>query len=905
MSSVSLPLLAALLTAPAAEAKDDSKLALRTAEALYSGIKSEELPNGLRVFLKPIPGSPAVTTMLAYKVGSCDEDKSFTGLAHYLEHLLFKGTKKLKPGDIDRITFRTGGSNNAYTSHDMTAYHFTLPAGRWKAALEVEADRMRNVIINKEYEFDKEKGAVIAELARGEDTPWDLEYKAILPRLFGKGHPYGHPVIGERKHVADANEKVIKDYYDRWYHPNNASLILVGGFDANEALKEIKKLFGDIPRGKLPARKEVPAKQVKLPVRYEMESKFSVPRLLIGYPTIKYGEKDQAALNVLEGVLATGKRSRLYRALVEGAEVASEVSADNSPGRYPGWMGVYVALLPGKDRATVEKLTLAELTSLREKSIDEAELKRVKQLLLSAAVFRREGTYGLADSIGQAVTLADLDFAKKYLPAVLAVSADDVRRVAKKYLDPDRSVTVWSVPLARKEKEQAAARFGDASRKRSEPARSASQKADREVAFDLSKARRVVLDNGLVVVLFENKRLPIFEARLVLKEAGLLQPDDKLGVYSLTASLLDEGTSKRTGAQIAQAIEGVGGTLSAASGSVRSLSPDRKLALGLLVECLTQPSFPDESFKRNKQQLLAEIGENETLPEVRAAQTFRSLVYGKHPLGRPSSGTTKTAGALKRDDCVAFHKKVYVPGNAILVLVGDFDAREMLAEARTLTAGWKKADVPKLDAPAPKPLEKFTEKVVSMPRAAQLHVYLGQLGIKRNDPDYYKLLVMDYILGTGPGFTYRLSSLRDREGLAYTVQGTITTTAGTQTGLFSCYIGTEPENYARVKKLLLAEINKMRKEKVTPEELADARAYLTGSQLLAFSTDGGIAGQLLAIERFGLGFTYLKDYQRQVSAVTAGDVLEVAKKHLDPEKMALVASGPIDDKGEVVKPKEE
>src|SRR5262245_46534124 len=187
------PCLTALLAlAPGAALADspDSKLALRTVSALYDGIKTAELPNGLRVFLKPISGSTGVTTMVVYKVGSADEDKTFTGLSHYLEHLMCKGTAELKPGDIDRITFRPGGSNNAYTSTDLTAYHFTLPAGRWKDALQVEADRMRNLRIDKEHEFDKEKGAVINELAGNEDSPWDLEYKAILPRLFGKMHPY-------------------------------------------------------------------------------------------------------------------------------------------------------------------------------------------------------------------------------------------------------------------------------------------------------------------------------------------------------------------------------------------------------------------------------------------------------------------------------------------------------------------------------------------------------------------------------------------------------------------------------------------------------------------------------------------------------------------------------------------
>src|SRR5438270_4065941 len=174
---------------------------LKTAQALYDGVREEKLANGLRVFLKPIPGSPVVTTMVAYKVGSADEDLEHTGLSHYLEHLMFKGTEKLLPGDIDRITQRNGGQNNANTSEDMTVYHFDFAADRWAAALEVEADRMRNLRIDEKHEFQQEKGAVIAELERNEDTPGDLELKAILPLLYPKDSPYSHPVIGQREHV--------------------------------------------------------------------------------------------------------------------------------------------------------------------------------------------------------------------------------------------------------------------------------------------------------------------------------------------------------------------------------------------------------------------------------------------------------------------------------------------------------------------------------------------------------------------------------------------------------------------------------------------------------------------------------------------------------------------------------
>lgn len=869
----------------------DTRLALRTAAALYDGIRVAELDNGLRVYLKPIPDSTSVTTVVVYKVGSADEDKTFTGLSHYLEHLMFKGTATLKPGDIDRITFRAGGNNNAYTSADLTAYHFTLPASGWKAALEVEADRMHNLRVDKEHEFDKEKGAVINELNMGEDSPWDLEYKAILPMLFGKAHPYGHPIIGEAQHVKDATEKVITEHYRRWYQPNNASLVMVGGFDADEALGVIKKLFSSIPRAKLPERKALPESMPKLPSRVEMASKFSVPRLMVGFPAVKSGDEDHPAMAVLEAVLSGGKRSRLYRALVEDAAVASSASAENSIGRYPGWTSISVEVLPDKDRAKVEKLLLAELAKLREEPVGEVELKRAQQLLIASAIFSQEDTYGLANHLARSVTLNDLDFARKYLPGIVAVTPADVQRVAKKYLTPERSATVWSVPG------KAGGKDGGALTEKRRSAQAPSE------GFDLKKAERVELPNGLVLMLYPTRRLPLVEAQVVLRESGLYQPDDKLGVAALTGMMLDEGSSKRSGPDIAEAIENVGGALSLSSGggSVKVLSPDRKLGLGLLLECLTQPAFPKDAFDRAKARLLAELGENEAQPETRASREFRALAYGKHPLGRPSSGTTKTVAGLTVEDCQAFHKRVFVPNNTILAIAGDFDPKEVVAEVKELVAGWKKTDLPREENVAVEKPAKFSEKILSMPQAAQLQVFLGHAGIKRTDPDYYKLLVMDHVLGTGPGFTDRLSArLRDREGLAYSVSAAITTSAGRQPGLFTCYIGTDNDNFAKVKGLFLEELNRIRDTKPAAEEVADAKTYLIGSRMLRFATTGGIAGQLAAVESHGLGLGYLDDFRKGVAAVTPDDVQAVAKKHLDPSRMVLVAAGAVDKDGKPI-----
>jgi zinc protease len=234
--------------------------------------------------------------------------------------------------------------------------------------------------------------------------------------------------------------------------------------------------------------------------------------------------------------------------------------------------------------------------------------------------------------------------------------------------------------------------------------------------------------------------------------------------------------------------------------------------------------------------------------------------------------------------------------------VGDFEGKQLVEEITRLTADWKKGDLPRVETPAVEKPKEFNQKILSMPDAVQLHFYMGHPGIRRDNPDYYKLLVMDYVFGTGPGFTDRLSSkLRDREGLGYTVTGNITNSAGEEPGLFTCYIGTEPQNFARVKKEFLEELNRLRDEKPAKEEVEDAKNYLLGNLPFQLTTSDRIAGQMLYAERYGLGFAYLNEYRKAVAAVTPEEVQAVARQYLDPEHMVLVAAGPVDDKGKVLK----
>jgi zinc protease len=885
---------------------------LKSAVALYDRVQTHQLENGLRVALVPMPGAATVTTILIYKVGSADELLDQTGLSHYLEHLMFKGTDKLMPGDIDRATLKNGGANNAFTSEDVTAYHFDFAADRWEKALEIEADRIRNLRIDSKHEFEQEKGAVIEELKRNEDEPWDLEYKAILPLIFTPKGPYGHSVIGEASHVRAAQAKGILAHHARWYHPNNALLVIAGGIDPADALAKAKKHLGKIPAAKLPPRMELPAEKPQLPARKTMPSKFEVARVLIGYPTVARNHPDEPALDLASSILADGKSSRLYQRLVEKEEIASGASATNDTGRYPGWLGVQVELVAGANLARAEKIIDEEIEKLLESPVGQAELDRVRRQLLAQSIYSRDTVHGLAQSVAMSLVLGDGDGiaqAKAYLEGISQVTPAQVQAAAKKYLGLNNRAKVVSIPTG-------GDGAGGGAGKPSKPGRSNVPKRSLDqgaatAGNPLAGARRVELPSGAVVWLLERRDLPVVNLSARWREARLYEPNNKAGLAQLTGGLLEEGISKgdlkMDGKAFAEELEAMGAQvgISAAGASLRVLTPQSKRSLELVLAALEFPSFPKDAFERNKKMQVSEILESEKQSLLRAREALARIVYGAgHPMGRRSAGTRETVEKLSREDVQDFHAKVFTPGNLVMTLVGDFDSREMEQTLRSLTKDWpaKPAPaLPTLSSPIPTGGQTVSE-VISMPETVQLQFLLGHQGIRRDDPDYYALLVMDHVLGTGPGFTDRLSSsLRDREGLAYTVSAQISGSADLRPGIFLCYIGTDPANFARVEKRFREEIARIRTEEAKPEEVDDAKSYLIGS--LAFKYDGGaaLAERLQAVERFNLGLDHLTAFKAEVNKVNPARVKAVAEKHLHPDRLNRVAAGPIDEQGKVLK----
>jgi len=416
-------------------------------------------------------------------------------------------------------------------------------------------------------------------------------------------------------------------------------------------------------------------------------------------------------------------------------------------------------------------------------------------------------------------------------------------------------------------------------------------------AFDVHSH---VLGNGLKVLLVENPSIPTVSMNASVLAGARYDPESKAGQAIMASRLLDEGTETRSSFEIADAIESVGGAIEADGSferlvvSAGVLNKDIGLGLELLSDLLIRPVFPQEYVDKEKERTLAEIVSAQDRPQVVAGWAFNELVYQDHPLHRPAHGYPETVERLERNDLFEFHKKYFLPNNVILSVVGDFRVSELLPKIEDALGSWRARPIVFPTYPEPVRQSGKRTKFIQMP-AQQLNIYLGHLGVKRTNPDYYALQILDTILGGGAGFTARIPQrLRDELGLAYTTFASITMTAGLDPGRFVAFIGTSPENMKLATEGLVNEIRRITEEPVTAQELQDAKDYLTGSFVFAFEASPQIARFLIHAEVYGLGFDYVEKYLEYIRRVTIEDISRVAKMYLDSENYTLVVVGPLD-----------
>lgn len=403
--------------------------------------------------------------------------------------------------------------------------------------------------------------------------------------------------------------------------------------------------------------------------------------------------------------------------------------------------------------------------------------------------------------------------------------------------------------------------------------------------------KRTTLQNSLIVLHSEEHSLPIVMVTLLVKASQLNEPKDKAGLANLTAELLSEGTKHRKSTDISEEIEFLGASLDTSTSrdyttiSLSVLKKDINKGFELFSDILLNPTFPQQEIERKKELIKGSLRQSEEDPSFIAERTFRKEVFGKHPYGRLTEGSAETIDNIRREDLIKFYSDYFLPNNSILSIVGDLSEEELNALIKKYLDDWKKADLPPITANGLD--EKKTKRVVKLDKdLTQANILLGHIGISRDNPDYYAVSIMNYIFGGG-GFSSRLmQSIRDEMGLAYDVDSSFSLNKGK--GLFQVEVQTKNESADLVISEILKQMERIRKEYVSDEEITDAKSYLTGSFPRRLDTNRKIADFLALVEFYNFGLDYIEKYSAYINSVTKEDIFRVARKYLDPENYVLV-----------------
>lgn len=867
-------------------------------------IHREQLTNGLVLIVAEEHTLPIVCSTIWYRVGSRDEEEGRTGLAHFLEHLMFKGTRKYPKGSIDEISLRLGGNNNAFTSYDYTGYYFTFAADRWEVALDIERDRMCRLLLDPE-EFQAEKQVVLEELNMGEDNPWEFLRRHVYALAYQR-HPYRHPIIGWKEDLTGLKRDDLSDFYRRNYQPGNALLVVTGDVKTAEVSRLVRQRFEKIPGRHVPCRSIPPDSPPEGVLRMQASRPGKVTRILSAFCGPAVSSPDIHAVNVLRYLLAEGKSSRLYQRLVERDQLASSFSVHFEDMLDPSLFTMAAELRDGIEPRQLEEALFDEFGRLQRDGIPPAELERAKRQLEADYIFDLEDISNLAVNLGMYECIASAGFFLDFPSKIRAVRGEEIIDAARRVLTPDHCVLA-SLEAERRgamvwvEEEPEEEEYPD-SRCHYRPVNSAGpgRKVRRAgcAAVHLP-VREYTLDNGLTVLLCPLPRIPAAVASAIVLCGSREDPPGREGLAHLMGNMLDEGTSRRTHDEIALLVDGMGGMLDtyadreSAGISLKLLREDLPAGLELLRELVMDPVFPEDRLELLRAQVLTRIASLEDRPDYLVAQEFNRLVYQSTPLASPTHGTRDTVLAIGREELAEFHRRYFHPSNLVLVLAGDLDPEAVMPLLRQAWAGLPGGKAPDRPDFGLRRQTMPQQRRLTVPDKAQHHIMMGHLGVRRNHPDIYRLMVLDVILGGGPGFTSRIPrTLRDEMGLAYHTYAAISANASLDEGLFTAYIGTSPEHRDRALAAMTAEIKRIRDELVTADELQAAKDFLTGNFVFKFETMSQVASFMLAARVHGLGFDYPALFPGFIEEVTLDDIREAARRHLNPDAMTVVEAGP-------------
>ena len=865
-------------------------------------ITEKTLPNGLKVIIEEDRFAPVVAIQMWVRVGSADEAADEAGLSHVFEHMLFKGTKKRKMGELATDIESVGGNINAYTSFDNTVYHLIVPSRHFSTGLDVMADAVMNSTFDPK-ELTRELEVVIEEMRMNEDRPSRKLYRKLLSTAFST-HPYRRPVIGTREVVGKLTREDTLRFKDKYYRPGNMTLVIVGDVDASEALKAVKEEFRGFERGrveKAPRPEEPPQKGLRAET-LTMEVNETRFALAFHIPEVK--NRDTYAIDVMELVLGGGMTSRLYKRLKLDETLVHSLSVYAMSLKDPGLFFITGSLDAEKVEPTMTAI-VEEIKRLAELGPTEAELRRARTQVESSFVYSRETMQGIASKLGYYQTLTgDIGYEKRYLKGVRKVTAGDVKRVAARYLTLDNATVTTLLPEEKEGtvtpemlKETLSAAWSAAG---TDDVRAAA--AERQKRAGIT---RVKLPGGITLLVKEIHSNPLVDFYAAFPGGLRFEDAGTNGIGTFTAAMLARGTTTRTHEYLGRELEDMAGSVSGFSGwnstgaSGKFLSKDFDHGLEIFADVLVNPSFPTEEIEKVRVDTLAAIkAARDNVPSHTFKLLYREL-YRDHPYGMPSIGTEETVKGFTREDLVAHYRRFFVPDRMVMAVVGDVDTSRVIEKVTEAFASFENASAPLPDPPVER-RQTSVRRTGEVRETAQTNTGVAFLGTTIDSPDRYPLEVLAEVLSGQGGRLF--IELRDKKSLAYSLSAF--SKEGMDPGIFGLYIGSAPEKKDEAIEAIFAELRKVTAEEVSEDELERGKKSLVGGYEIGLQDFSSQAQNIVYNELYGLGFDFGEKYPEIIEAVTARDVLEAARKYITLDAYTISIVGPNGYAGEKEAPEE-
>jgi zinc protease len=852
-------------------------------------VRRTVLPNGLTVVLRVDRSAPVVAIVTLVKAGYFDETDDIVGIAHVLEHMFFKGTPTRGVGEIAKQTKASGGYLNAHTIYDNTTYFTVLPSSGFMSGLEIQADAYANSMVDS-TELAKELEVIIQEAKRKADNPEAVAVETLY-ELLHDAHRIRRWRIGREGGLRKLNRDALVGFYRNFYKPSNTILSIAGDIDADTAMARIWDLYGALADGEI-QRSPGPEETGHSDFRYrELNGDIAQSQVVFGWRTPRTLHDDTPALDFAASILASGRASRLYRALRE-RQLASSVSAYNYTPTQLGVFTVHVESDPAKTREAAIALA-DQMRALREEPVSNIEMERVRRIFDSRLMRRLETMEGQANYLAEWEMLGGWEIGEDYRSRLLSVTAEEIKDAANRYLAEDRTGVIIYRPTSAPEIADSAETLKHILTEPAPPLEKLPTRSSlpltppgprppelrREAGVIVFKSR-----NGLPLLLKKKQGSQIVHIGVFAFGGARDEPEELSGITTLVARSMLKGTRRRSATQLAEDVEMLGGSISAsvsmeAFGWTLSVPVEHiARAAEILGDVVQNAALGEDAIETERAVALSDVIAMRDDMFRYPVRLALCAAYKGHPYAISTLGTENSVKSIPVQRVRDWYRARVLKGTLAAAIVGDVDARAAAIVSHELGS---------LSPSTPLPLRSPGWPDAVSVRAdsrdkAQTALAIAFPGPTRADPDRY---VARIIAGIGSGLGGRFfDELRDRQSLAYTVHAY--SSENQLAGTFMSYIATSPEKENVARDGLLAEFERLRNEPVSEEELDRAKRYAIGSNAIRQESGGAILGDIMDSWMLGSGLSELDEFDSRIESITPDDVLRVAREYFDADRRA-------------------